>query len=92
MRGNAPTLVVNGSFAFNSGDKYYALHNVNYTYTYVRQPKGNVKCTGVVKDVYDFAWSKYNSITTAIANNYAVTMQRLGLIKPYNIEIRYNWG
>lgn len=77
-----------GSFEFLSGGKYYALHLVNYTYTFTRLSNGGVKTTGTVTDKYDFAWSNYNSIKTGFANNYAKLAQDMGLIKPFNIVIK----
>lgn len=74
---------------FTTGDKHIALNKVNDSYSFIRQSNGSVKRVGVVTDVYDFALSGYNSIPTGIANNYAVGMQTLGLIKPYPIEIKY---
>ncbi|MFJ3330048.1 MULTISPECIES: hypothetical protein [Enterococcus] len=90
VRSNKKTLSVSGSFVFTTGDKHYALNKVNYSYSFVRQANGSVKRVGVVTDTYDFALSGYQSIPTGIANNYAVAMQTLGLIKPYPIEIKYS--
>ena len=87
-----PVLTVSKSFEFTSGDPYYALHNVNYTYTYVRQPNGSVKCSGTVTDVYDFALTDYDSLMTGFANNVGVFCQQFGVIAPYDIIIKYSWG
>lgn len=91
MRGTSKTKTIKGTFAFTSGDKYYALHNVKYSYSFVRQSNGSVKTTGVVTDVYDFAPSNYESIKVGFVNNYAYAMQSLGLIKPFNIEIKHSF-
>lgn len=91
VRGTSKTKTIKGTFAFTSGDKYYALHNVKYSYSFVRQSNGSVKTTGVVTDVYDFAPSNYESIKVGFANNYAYAMQSLGLIKPFNIEIKHSF-
>lgn len=79
---------ISGQYNFESGDKYYALHGVKYSYTFTRLSNGGVKTSGTVTDVYDFAWSNYNSIKTGFANNYAKLAQDMGLIKPYNIVIK----
>lgn len=77
---------ISGSYAFLTGDKYYALHAVNYSYTLTRLSNGGVSTTGQVTDRYDFEWGKYDGLG-GIANNYAVAATKAGVIKPYNIVI-----
>ncbi|MCB5952808.1 hypothetical protein LI951_12085 [Enterococcus sp. BWT-B8] len=83
------TYVQRGSYAFTSGDPYWALHNVSYVINYVRQANGGYKFTVTVNDVYDFAWSKYENVQVGFGNNYCFAMQTIGLIKPFNIQIIY---
>ena len=85
---NSKYLNYSGTFAFKTGDKFYALHKVNYAYACVRQPNGGIKTTGTVTDTYDFEWSKYDNIKVGFANNYAVSAQSLGVIKPFKIVIK----
>lgn len=76
-----------GSYSFNSGDPYTALHAVNYTVSYRRNSDGNYGIYVKISDVFDFAWGKYNSISVGFGNNYCYAMQQLGLIKPFKIEV-----
>lgn len=87
IMGNSKTLTTKGSYAFKTGDEYYALHKVNYTYTYTRQANGGARWVGTVTDVYDFEWSKYNNIKASFANNYAVLATSVGAIKKFDIVI-----
>lgn len=76
-----------GTYAFNSGDLYTALHKVKYTVTYRQNPDRNFGIYVKVSDVFDFDWTRYNNIAISFGNNYCVAMQNLGLIKPFKIEI-----
>lgn len=86
--GTKGSKLATSSYAFNTGDKYYALHLVNYSYTFTRQSNGGVSISGTITDRYDFEWSKYDNIKAGFANNYAVLATRAGTIKPFNIVIK----
>lgn len=75
---------------FTVGDPFYALANVTYNVTFNRLSNGGYRATYKITDIYDFDWGNYENISVGFGNNYCMAMQKLGLIKPFNISIIYN--
>jgi len=78
----------NGSFAFNSGDLFYALHNVNIQST--ASLPGTIFATYTINitDTYDFAFdNNYDSIFSTTFNNWGWLSQQLGALKKIPVKI-----
>jgi hypothetical protein len=80
------------SFAFDSGNLFMSIHNVNITARI--QSDGNMKVT--LDDEYDFTkmWNvvEYFKTSTfkglgALANNYGTFLQSADVLKPFHIYI-----
>ncbi|MBC2195270.1 hypothetical protein HCB32_09270 [Listeria booriae] len=79
---------VTSSFTFKSGELHSALNKVQYTATFKKRKNGTYKVQVVLKDVYDFAWStNYKDFGVNFGNNYCVLATKIGIIKPYKIEV-----
>ncbi len=83
------SFTLNGYYEFKHGDPAYALAHVSYSVTFVRQSNGGYKATYRITDKYDFAKGNYDKIAVGFGNNYCYAMQKLGLIKTFNISITY---
>ena len=86
---------VTGSVAFTIAadglDMVAALHNVDFSATFVKSDNG-YRVSYYVIDLYDFVYEKdvYNNFALNFANNYCAYMMNMGLMKPYYIHIYYS--
>ncbi|GAB0171924.1 hypothetical protein LSPCS325_53610 [Lysinibacillus sp. CTST325] len=81
-----------GSSAFNTGELYTSLHNYNYSLDVNYNPqtkKWHYK--GIIRDRYDFVWSKYNAtykgFKVTVANNVAAAGVKAGYLSEFDVKI-----
>lgn len=81
---------VSGSYQFTAGELHTSLNKVKYNVTFTKLSSGGYKAVYKITDAFDFAWDgQYDDIAVGFGNNYCFAMQKLTLIRKYNIVINY---
>jgi hypothetical protein len=94
---NVPSGNDSYSFAFQSGDLFTSLHNVDAGLTGTKAPNGTWNLHVTISDVYNFdlkqnqgAGITGKAVTTI--NNYAFLGQQLGVITDYPINLSFDYA
>ena len=81
-------------YSFEKGDLFYSLHSIKITLTGEKNNNNKWNLNIILTDIYDFTeiLSNNNLKPSTILNDMAAISSQYGVIKPYDIIIKFDWS